>query len=384
VKKILLRFGPHGIWTVLVVGAVLFVAHISTLAQYTPPGGGGGGGGCTSAGSQGTVQASGATSGSCQATSITDTGTTVKTTHALSVGSSAPSITPGTGGVLALPEGTDPSAGCPGSGVDCLVADASTHQLLYSFNNSALSALVGGGGAGNSGTFAARPSCTSGISGQVYLATDSQVQSLCNGTSWLDFINGFNRTAPPSAGSLNWVNQGGATGTNANGGLLMTWPSSASDSLRCLMKGSYPTPPYTFTVGIITTYPSIDYFLFGITVSDGTKFIMFGPAYDDFQQSFGFTWRASNWANTTTNSGSAGGTAYPLVQGPVIYVTLNDDNTNFNAYISSNPYDLQRYKILTVSRTSFISSGLNNIGFCADVNNNNFGASALILHWAGI
>lgn len=360
--------------------ALTIVAQVQTV-----PIGGGSTSGCTSSGSQGTVQAAGSTSGTCQSTSITDTGTTVTITHALSVGSSAPAVTSGTGGVFALPEGTDPSAGCPASGVDCLVADSATHSILYSFNNSALTALVGGGGGGgNSGTFASRPSCTSGISGQIYFATDSQVQSFCNGSSWLDFINGFNRTAPPAVGSLNWVNQGGAAGSNANGGLLMTFPASSSDNLRCLMKGSYPTPPYTFTVGIILTYPSIDYYLFGIAVSDGTKYVAFGPAYDDYEQSFGFSWRASNWSNTTTNSGSAGGTPYPLVQGPIVYVTLNDDNTNFNAYISSNPYDLQRYKIVTVSRTAFISSGLNNIGFCADVNNSSFGASALIVHWIGI
>ncbi len=71
--------------------------------------------------------------------SITDNGTTVTTTEqvkapSLSLGSTPPSLTTGTGASIAGLEGTAPSV-CVAAGVDCLYADSTAHAWKVSYNN---------------------------------------------------------------------------------------------------------------------------------------------------------------------------------------------------------------------------------------------------------
>jgi hypothetical protein len=71
--------------------------------------------------------------------SITDNGTTVTTTEqikapSLSLGSTPPSLTAGTGMAIAGLEGTAPAT-CAASGVDCLYADSTAHAFKVSYNN---------------------------------------------------------------------------------------------------------------------------------------------------------------------------------------------------------------------------------------------------------
>ncbi len=64
-------------------------------------------------------------------------------TDGIGTGSSAPSLTPGTGGATAAGEGTAPSV-CPTTGVDCLYADSTQHGYLANFNNLGYLPLVQG------------------------------------------------------------------------------------------------------------------------------------------------------------------------------------------------------------------------------------------------
>jgi hypothetical protein len=71
--------------------------------------------------------------------SITDNGTTVTTTEqikapSLSLGSTPPSLTAGTGLAIAGLEGTAPGT-CIASGVDCLYSDSTAHAFKVSYNN---------------------------------------------------------------------------------------------------------------------------------------------------------------------------------------------------------------------------------------------------------
>ena len=70
-----------------------------------------------------------------------------------------------------------------------------------------------------------------------------------------------NRTAPPAVGALNRVNRGGAAGSNANGGLLMTFPASSSDNSAVLDDRQLPRHHRTLSrSGSSLTYPSVNYY----------------------------------------------------------------------------------------------------------------------------
>lgn len=132
------------------ISVLLFSA--SLFAQtVTPPSGGGGGG-------SGTVTSVSVTT----ANGVSGTVATATTTPAISLtlgditptsvstGGTPPSLTPGTGGVLALAEGTVPSV-CAASAADCIYANSTQHGLLASFNNGSYLPLVQGPASATSG-----------------------------------------------------------------------------------------------------------------------------------------------------------------------------------------------------------------------------------------
>lgn len=99
------------------------------------------------------------TAGGLGNSSITDNGTTVSTTEPISApsiqaGNSPPSVTTGTGGVVALSEGTVPTV-CAASAVDCMYADPTQHGFLANFNNAGYLPLVQGPATDVSGHWAA-------------------------------------------------------------------------------------------------------------------------------------------------------------------------------------------------------------------------------------
>lgn len=85
-----------------------------------------------------------------------------------------PSVTAGTGGVIAFGEGTAPSV-CATVGVDCVYSDSTQHALLASFNNGAYQPLVQ---ANTNPTLATLNLTTAAsavkIGGQVALSNDGQ------------------------------------------------------------------------------------------------------------------------------------------------------------------------------------------------------------------
>ncbi len=114
-------------------------------ATWATPAGGGG----NPAGSGSEVQfragasTFGAVTGSSVSTnSIALTGT-LSATSGLASGSAPPSVTAGSGGVIAPSEGTVPTV-CAASAVDCIYADSTQHGLLANFNNGGYKPLVQG------------------------------------------------------------------------------------------------------------------------------------------------------------------------------------------------------------------------------------------------
>lgn len=233
------------------------------------------------------------------------------------------------------------------------------------------------------GTFANRPS--SGMkSGDYYKCTDSATYDwLYDGSVWQPIARcGLVCTLPPSVGSLTWINQGGATATNPDGSLLMTVPASSSDNLRYLGK-TYPATPFTWTIGFTVVCPTMNYFRFGIGVSDGTKLLTFAALSSlnfnggwgiEYVQWPGLSGSAVNYQAWPVNG-------YNATYAPV-FMTLNDNGSNLTCWVSNDPFDLQRTQVYQVGRTAYLTPS--SIGVVAESYNSTWGASMRVFHWTGI
>lgn len=209
-------------------------------------------------------------------------------------------------------------------------------------------------------------------------------QYLTSGASsyWL----GPAMTVPPSLSAWTWINQGSATETAAGSAVLMASPASASDSLHCLVASSYPATPWanSWTIGLVPTLPMANYGSVGIVFTDGTKLLTMAVSF--FSQSGGsISASGQSWTNVTTNSATLSPLAapYPMVQGTIFYLTVNDDGTNIDAWLSTNPSDLKRVNFVHVARGAFISGGPTKVGLFVDSANSATGVSMLVVHWAG-
>lgn len=124
--------------------ALILLAGCAAAQIVNPGGNGGSGGGGASPAGTSTADAqcwaSASTFGVCA--NIILSGAITAPGGFLS-GGTPPPLTPGTGGPLALAEGTAPSV-CAASAVDCIYASAIQHGLLASFNNGSYLPLVQG------------------------------------------------------------------------------------------------------------------------------------------------------------------------------------------------------------------------------------------------
>jgi hypothetical protein len=108
----------------------------------------------------------------------------------VTTGGTPPALTPGTGGPIALGEGTAPSV-CAATSVDCLYADATRHALLGSFNNDTYAILVRGPASTVNNHIAAFNGTSGGLlqDGGV-LGTAAAVSSTCSGTDFTGTLPG--------------------------------------------------------------------------------------------------------------------------------------------------------------------------------------------------
>ena len=150
---------------------------------------------------------------------------------------------------------------------------------------------------------------TAGQAGRLYLPTEGLV-SQDNGTLW-DMMP-LNKMVPPVSGDFTWVNQGTSSVATTKGMMVVTAQTSASDSLRLLVK-TVPSTPYTITVcmlpqsgAYVTSYAIPQ---FGICWRDSAsgKILTYGWGL----QSYPFAFAYAQWTNYTTLS--AGQYMYPAI-----------------------------------------------------------------------
>lgn len=133
-----------------------------------------------------------------------------------------------------------------------------------------------------SGTFASRPAASANNNGMHYLCTDSDAIYRSDGTTWTKIrAGGFagSLADPPSSGWTAVNLQSGASFAQDADSMLFTVPSVGSSGNYQYEYIAYPGTPFTLTALIdVSTDPAAGTWAHaGITVSDGTKLITFGP-----------------------------------------------------------------------------------------------------------
>jgi hypothetical protein len=151
--------------------------------------------------------------------------------------------------------------------------------------------------------------------GNLYLTTDAGVLVRDTGSSLAYWGPIYPLTPPPSQSTLTWVNQGTATAVDINGGILLTAPANAGDSLRCLFK-TMPATPYTFTILFDYDGFSSSFTGAGIAIRDSAS-----GKIVTFMYSFltSYVYGTGNWNSATSNSSS---TTFPFPPGGKLFLDI--------------------------------------------------------------
>lgn len=155
------------------------------------------------------------------------------------------------------------------------------------------------------GTYASMPSAST-CAGQIYFCSDTDAVYRSDGSSWTKIrINGQTSTALSDPTGSGWTTIGSPTSLTADlDGRLLVAPSTGANSLVGEMRTLSPTSNYTATAYFDFAYPKLapsPQIELGLTLSDGTKYITFGPGYTAgysyffgvFQYSNRTTWQAT-------------------------------------------------------------------------------------------
>lgn len=194
---------------------------------------------------------------------------------------------------------------------------------------------------------ASKPSAATG-SGKLFLPTDGPAVEYSDGSTWFQYGPIFPFTRPPLAASWTGVGISGSTTlTDSNAGVYLTTPSSTGTYRFAEI--NYPTAPWTITACFVhscglTNNARIP----ALIMYDGTKVQSFGLASDTAVMNL----NVSNFTTVTAFSTN------PLLNrfswtGPLIWLRMQDDNTNRNYYYSVD--GVNWILAYTIGRTNFLT-----------------------------
>lgn len=196
---------------------------------------------------------------------------------------------------------------------------------------------------------------------------------------------GNDLTAPPTASSWTFVNQGGATKDDSSNifvgakkvtGVHIVAPAVSGPNLR-ILKIAAPSTPYTITAGFTPFTFSDNTYSFGAVwrqSSDG-KLIEVG---NNVSGNFGAgQWRVSKFDSPTSFNSHYKTANASFATGPVVWIRIADDGTN---RISSYSADGDSFfQFHSVGRTDFLTA--DEVGWELNVENTTNGSILGLVHW---
>lgn len=202
---------------------------------------------------------------------------------------------------------------------------------------------------------------TKGSAERLIQSPDSGDMVMPSGPLGADRYSAFGgfKVVPLDQSGWSWFNQGSAA-VAQGGGVVRLFDASntGGTNIRGRLRGSYPSPPFVLVAVVKPWFENAEYTgafqaldSIGIAVSDGTK-------YKDFIAS-NFTWGTGHAPsvigvekmNTVSSAGAE--VAHSLILPPLIWLKLEDDNTN---QIFSYSFDGINYvTLLSEARTTFLT-----------------------------
>lgn len=215
------------------------------------------------------------------------------------------------------------------------------------------------------GTRASMPSASSDNNGTLYFCSDSDAVYRNTGTDWVKIrVGGFGGSSladPPTSGWTAVNLQSGASWAQDADSMLLTAPSIGSAANYQYEYIAYPSTPFTLTALIDVSFdPAAGTWAHtGITVSDGTKLITFGPgvgiASDGSASSLLKFVSAVKFATTSTFGSTLGYTDLAKFTGFPRWLRLVDNGTTLSWFCSIN--GTEWFQIgASESRTAYLST----------------------------
>lgn len=208
------------------------------------------------------------------------------------------------------------------------------------------------------------------------IATTAFVQSAVTGGGTGSLYPAF--TTPDNT-QFSWVNQGGASVTvNANGGIFLNAPASASNSIRARVK-SLPGGNYTLIVAFYPALVAQNNVNCGICLQESSsgKLINYSVFSDQTFTDNGFV--KQNFTNSTTFSASTIISAVMAGTG-LVFMKLDDNGTNRTWSFSRDGYNY--IQLHQETRTTFLTA--DKAGFFCNTQASSWPAAMTLMSWAGV
>jgi hypothetical protein len=203
-----------------------------------------------------------------------------------------------------------------------------------------------------------------------------------DGESWVKWGH-FNDFVEPDPALFAWVNQGLATLSSVYGPSVLASPGNAGDNVNMQIQ---PTPltPYTLSAAFLPEIDPVNQTSCGVVLRESStgKFIFFRLMFDTTSSitKSDIVFSLDKYDNPNTFNSNYTVVSAGFLRGSVIFFKIKDDGTNI---IWSYSNDGQNYMTLTTqSRTDFLVSGPNQIGFAINSNDPSGSAGMTLLSWS--
>lgn len=235
-------------------------------------------------------------------------------------------------------------------------------------------AISGGGGGGNvtsTTTYASPPGSPS--SGDLDLYSDSFYIGRYSGSAWVPWGPIFPFTDPTLAGPTTWVNQGSATVSTTNGGIVLTAELHSGNNLNCRVKTA-PSTPYVITAAFLPRFISLTANFGGLLFRESSsgKLATFHLEADTNAMNL----VANKYTNPTTFSAAYSSRGLYTMSCPA-FLRIADNGTN---RICSYSADFENWAVFfSVSRTDFLTA--DQVGFFCGDSSNTYTPAVTLLSW---
>lgn len=222
------------------------------------------------------------------------------------------------------------------------------------------------------GTFAARPAAAASNAGAFYFCTDNGVLYKSTGSAWVKHrIGGDACDAMGDVPTTGWTPVGmpaGGSWSADKDAMVLTMPVQASWAYQYR---AYPTPPFTLTAYLDVMSGTIlggsQAVCTGIVVSDGTKLITLGPAWNNttgapWGDGRGIYGGAAKWSSVGASPAAMQSNFAALSQLGKLphWYRIVDDGTNRSVQWSINGIDWYTYQ--SEPRNTFLTATRIGIG----------------------